>query len=201
MSIHSRQDLSPRIRIVEAAAQMFSQQGYHATSTREIAMLASVNENTLFRHFICKEDLFWLALQSRLVDFEVKKELELALAKDSGPEITIPQIVELLVSAAESHPEMVRLISIAWLELNAKSDRMFREFLTPIVSLIVQNLTENVKNKKMRDVDPTILTAAIAASVVAHSGILNMLDGEAAPFSDSKQAMAAYIEFWLTILT
>jgi len=180
---------------------MFSRQGYHGTSTREIAMVASVNENTLFRHFICKEDLFWLALQSRLMDFEVNKNLKLALAEDSSPEIAIPYIVELLVSAAECHPEMIRLISIAWLELSGKSDRMFREFLTPIVSLIVKYLTKNVKNKKLRDVDPTILTAAIAASIVAHNGVLNVLDGEAADFSNSKQAITAYIDFWLAILT
>jgi AcrR family transcriptional regulator len=201
MSVDARQDSSPRNRIMEAAAQMFSRQGYHGTSTREIAMVASVNENTLFRHFICKEDLFWLALQSRLMDFEVNKNLKLALAEDSSPEIAIPYIVELLVSAAECHPEMIRLISIAWLELSGKSDRMFREFLTPIVSLIVKYLTKNVKNKKLRDVDPTILTAAIAASIVAHNGVLNVLDGEAADFSNSKQAITAYIDFWLAILT
>jgi hypothetical protein len=86
-------------------------------------------------------------------------------------------------------------------ELSGKSDRMFREFLTPIVSLIVKYLTKNVKNKKLRDVDPTILTAAIAASIVAHNGVLNVLDGEAADFSNSKQAITAYIDFWLAILT
>ncbi len=41
-------------KIVHAAAQLFARQGYHGTSTREIARIAEVSENTLFRHFACK---------------------------------------------------------------------------------------------------------------------------------------------------
>jgi AcrR family transcriptional regulator len=190
-----------RSRIVEAAAKMFSQQGYHATSTRAIAMLAHVNENTLFRHFICKEDLFWLSLRSRLADFKATKEFQLALDESSGPEILVPQILELLVNAVESHPEMIRLISIAWLELNDKADRIFQEFLTPIVSLILHSLTSCVRSKKLREVDPMILTAAIGASVLAHTGVFRVLNGSTPRFADSKQAIAAYSDFWLAILT
>ena len=75
------------------------------------------------------------------------------------------------MSAIECHPEMLRLISIAWLELNEKSDRIFREFLAPIVSQILQCLTNCVKNKELCEIDPTILTAAIAASILVHSGV------------------------------
>ena len=38
-------------QILQAAGKLFASQGYHATSTREIARLADVSENTLFRHF------------------------------------------------------------------------------------------------------------------------------------------------------
>ena len=48
-------------KIVNAAAQLFARQGYHGTSTREIARLADISENTLFRYFEHKEDLFWAA--------------------------------------------------------------------------------------------------------------------------------------------
>ena len=53
-------------RIVEAAVDLFSRQGFSGTSTREIARLADVNEASLFRHFLSKQELFWAALQSRL---------------------------------------------------------------------------------------------------------------------------------------
>jgi len=51
-------------KIAQAAAKLFANQGYHGTSTREIARLSEVSENTLFRHFENKEELFWSALRS-----------------------------------------------------------------------------------------------------------------------------------------
>jgi len=50
--------LSTRDRIIEAAYTLFSEKGYHGTSTREIAKTASVSEVTLFRIFGTKESLF-----------------------------------------------------------------------------------------------------------------------------------------------
>ena len=42
---------SQKDKILNSAAQLFARQGYHGTSTREIARLADVSENTIFRQF------------------------------------------------------------------------------------------------------------------------------------------------------
>ena len=68
-------------KILQAAAQLFARQGYHGTSTREIARLADVSENTLFRHFDHKEDLFWSALRSRSTGLKLRRDL---LMESSG---------------------------------------------------------------------------------------------------------------------
>jgi AcrR family transcriptional regulator len=47
-----------RQRIIEAAAQVFAQEGYARATTRALAAAAGVNEVTLFRHFGNKESLF-----------------------------------------------------------------------------------------------------------------------------------------------
>jgi AcrR family transcriptional regulator len=59
------QDSSPvaqteetRQRILQAAAQVFANQGYARATTRALAAVAGVNEVTLFRHFGNKENLF-----------------------------------------------------------------------------------------------------------------------------------------------
>ena len=47
--------------IVRAAAELFSEKGYAATSTREIARKADVSEGTIFKQFPTKKDLMlWL---------------------------------------------------------------------------------------------------------------------------------------------
>jgi AcrR family transcriptional regulator len=47
-----------RQRILDAATQVFSEQGYRGATTRAIAIRAGINEVTLFRHFGNKESLF-----------------------------------------------------------------------------------------------------------------------------------------------
>jgi AcrR family transcriptional regulator len=52
-----------RERIIEAAAQVFSESGYRGATTRRIAQVAGVNEVTLFRHFGSKEELIREAIR------------------------------------------------------------------------------------------------------------------------------------------
>jgi AcrR family transcriptional regulator len=47
-----------RQRILQAAAQVFAQEGYARATTRALADAADVNEVTLFRHFGSKQGLF-----------------------------------------------------------------------------------------------------------------------------------------------
>jgi AcrR family transcriptional regulator len=47
-----------RQRILQAAAQLFAEQGYARATTRALAAAADVNEVTLFRHFGSKKNLF-----------------------------------------------------------------------------------------------------------------------------------------------
>ncbi|MEI5908275.1 TetR/AcrR family transcriptional regulator [Bacillus spongiae] len=44
-------------RIIEAAVEMFAENGYAATSTNQIAKRAGVAEGTIFRHYQTKKDL------------------------------------------------------------------------------------------------------------------------------------------------
>lgn len=46
-----------QLKIVQAAIEIFSEKGYSATSTSEIAQKAGVAEGTIFRHYKTKKDL------------------------------------------------------------------------------------------------------------------------------------------------
>lgn len=49
--------------ILEAAMMQFAEKGFSATTTRQIAQRAGVNEVTLFRHFRSKQELFHRILE------------------------------------------------------------------------------------------------------------------------------------------
>ncbi|MBN2852070.1 MAG: helix-turn-helix transcriptional regulator, partial [Clostridia bacterium] len=55
-----------RNSIVEAAAILFSEKGYEATSTKEIALASGVSEASIFKYFITKESLFKAIISSLL---------------------------------------------------------------------------------------------------------------------------------------
>lgn len=57
MSRTSRGAAETRDRLLKAAIEVFSTEGYVGATTREIARIAEVSEVTLFRHFQSKEQL------------------------------------------------------------------------------------------------------------------------------------------------
>lgn len=56
-------------KILEAAIEMFSEKGYAATSTSEIAKKANVAEGTIFRHYKTKKDLLMGIITPMLTRF------------------------------------------------------------------------------------------------------------------------------------
>jgi AcrR family transcriptional regulator len=65
-----RKKLETREALQEAARRLFAEQGYDATTVKEIADAADVAERTFFRYFASKEDLLLPDLVSRFQAFE-----------------------------------------------------------------------------------------------------------------------------------
>ncbi|MCH1627813.1 TetR/AcrR family transcriptional regulator [Ferdinandcohnia quinoae] len=56
-----------QIKIIEAAVEIFSEKGYAAASTSEIAKKAGVAEGTIFRHYRTKKDLLYSIITPTLL--------------------------------------------------------------------------------------------------------------------------------------
>ena len=59
---------------------MFAEKGFGATTTREIAAHAQVNEALIFRHFPTKEELYWAVLEAKVRSEDFHLRLEELLA-------------------------------------------------------------------------------------------------------------------------
>jgi|SRR5919198_264802 AcrR family transcriptional regulator len=187
-------------RILEAAGQLFSKQGFNGTSTREIARLADVNEGSLFRLFTSKRDLFWAAVKSQLDRLRPGKDLQSGLAQTAAPQIVVPLIMEFLVQAATFHPELTRLLQVALLELRPTAERVCRQQVAPIVHALCEYLAVCVKNGQIRSVDPDILVYSIISSVLAHQNLHSLLHGTNPPYATTDDAIASYSRFWVNLL-
>ena len=187
-------------KIVHAAAQLFARQGYHGTSTREIARVAEVSENTLFRHFEHKEDIFWAALRSRLSGLELRRDLLDGIAERASPEVILPQILVQFVDMAILRPELLRLVAVAFIELHWKAASVCYEHLAPIFSTVNHYLAVNIENGKLRNLDSSLVTAALAMTVMVQPEFSKLITGAPPPYSGSREAIRAYTKFWLDVL-
>jgi AcrR family transcriptional regulator len=190
---------STKQRLIEAAVQLFSRQGYSGTNTYELAHGADVNQASLFRHF-SKEDLFWAALRSRLEQVRLGKELQEGLSRVDRPEQVLPLIFEFLVHTAVCQFELIRLLNVGFLELRPGTERLYREHFAPVFCAIYGYLAACSKNGWLRSIDPSITTTAIVATVFAHQSMYPLLANTPMPYANQKEAVSAYSKHWLSLL-
>ena len=187
-------------RIVEAAVQLFSRQGFAASSTHEIARLAGVSEVTVFRHFPRKRDLFWAATESRLGRLRISKELRSRLEGDENPRTALPRIVALLVETLHHQPETIRLLYLSLFELDHGADRILRKHLVPLFQPLREYIARCVSKGLIRDVEPGITALGLAALIAVHQGLLSILNEDGIPCVSTDDAIATYSDFWMTAM-
>jgi AcrR family transcriptional regulator len=186
---------------VRSAIALFSRQGYHGTSTRDIARLADVSEVTLYRYFEHKEDVFWSALASCFDSIKPRLAGLDQAGKNAAPEIVLPRILTLLFDTATFSPELVRLVAIALLEVRGKAEEVCREHMTPIFTAIACCLQNNIEAGNIRNLNPAIMTLGIALTVFAQPELSKLVDGCRLCKLDSRDLVKTYTQFWLSALT
>ena len=101
-----------RTRILAATRELYASKGSRGTTTREVAVLAGVNEATLFRHFGTKGQL----LGAMLDHFSVSHELPELLERVRSIPTIEGQLRELGRSCAESMKRKEDLIRVSMAE-------------------------------------------------------------------------------------
>ena len=184
---------------MRAAGRLFAYQGYHGTSTRQIAHLANMSENTLFRHFDDKESLFWSTLHAHFAALDFQRDLLEKIVNCEPPEVVLPRILELFADTVSYRPELLRLIAVAFLEMHPKGGAFIQERLSPALSAISQYLEMNIKGGKLRDLDPTTVTVALMMTTLTHAEISRLFDKNE-PLLSRQEKNRARARFWLDML-
>jgi AcrR family transcriptional regulator len=96
-----RQGEDVRARILEVAAQLFMQQGFAATSVREIGERACVGQSSLYHHVQSKGQLLYQLHQSFSRD--LVNRLNAVVEANPSPTERIRGLVRVLLSVVESH--------------------------------------------------------------------------------------------------
>ena len=111
-----------RDRLVRAALELFTTQGYHASTTPEIAHKAGVAEGTIYRHFASKEQLLNEIYRAGV-------RLFVSIVKDTP--LTVPV------------PERLDKIAAGWREIALKNPH--------VVHLVLVSRVKNLLDPRSRD--------------------------------------------------
>lgn len=103
LGLRARNKADKRDRIFAAADRLFTEQGYSAVTTQQIADAAAVGAGTVFRYFPTKADLLVEVMGARL---RAGTERARHLAEGgAGAVAAILALVEPLVQAGQRHPD------------------------------------------------------------------------------------------------
>src|SRR3972149_11012007 len=142
-----------RLAVEETAFELFMEQGYHATSMRQIADKAGLALGGIYNHFSSKEDIF----QAIIMDKHPYKQilpLILAAQGDTAEEL-IRNAARALVTELGNRPELRKLIFIELVEFNGKHVSKLISEIAPKLLPMFEHLVRVRKN--LRNLPPPIL--------------------------------------------
>ncbi len=109
MTTRAEQYQETRHRIIEAAAEAFSELGFHAASTREIAARAGTNQGLITYHFRSKDELWKAAAERIFSQLRTSFSLESSDSAGNAPE-RARETIRRYVRFVAAHPELFRLM-------------------------------------------------------------------------------------------
>ena len=191
-------------RIVAAASKLFASQGYHGTSTREIARSAGVSENTLFRHFDNKKELFWSTLKSQSVELKPRWDRITGIRSNDSPAVVLPEILSFLADFIHDKPDTFRLFAVAFLEMQKDAETVCFAMLAPLFVEMSRYLETNMRRGEVLDIDVSLLVASFAAQVLIYPQLSKLCSHGTAIEQIRKDrkddAVAVCSKFWLDLL-
>ena len=99
-----------RLQIVRAAANLFSERGYEATSIRDIENAAGVSRGGVTYHIGNKEEIWKAAFEYTFFPFLDQVRSNAEFLKTLAPSVRFRHLVGLFVRASARSPQMVRFM-------------------------------------------------------------------------------------------
>jgi len=174
--------------IMDAAAELFAQRGYQATTTRDISDAVDIGESTLYGYFSSKKDVLQAILshQAEMVDVLLVHIIEL-----EDPQSFV-NLVDLLMEKILTRTVYNRvLIAEAWTD-----DEVLQSYVIahwqPVMQTLKNFISMKIANGIFRPIEPDLGARMIVGSFIA--AILPVLRGvEPSPSPEQRHRLAIMI--------
>jgi TetR/AcrR family transcriptional regulator, cholesterol catabolism regulator len=156
-----------RRQIVEAAAKLFIAQGFHKTTTRQIARAAGFSIGSLYEYVTSKEDVLYLVCLS--IHAEVERGVANAMKRTSGGKEVLAEVIREYFLVCHRMSDFILLIYQETRSLPAVWRKRVLENELRITGILVRVLADLVATGKLSGLDEkTIEVMAHNISVLGH---------------------------------
>jgi AcrR family transcriptional regulator len=153
-----------RNQILDAAAAVFAEKGFHRATTKEIARTAGVSEGTIYNYFDSKADLL-IGIMTRLAELE-HLDQELADALQSDARDFLVAIFRQRMGLVQQRDEIIQAIMPEILVNPALRERFRQQFLQPTVMLFEQYIQARVELGHIRPLNVPLAVRAVQGMFV-----------------------------------
>ena len=153
-----------RLSIEDAAIGLFLEQGYHATSMRQIAERAGLALGGIYNHFSSKDEIF----EAIIIDQHPYKKilpLILAVEGDTAQEF-FGNAFRVAIAELGKQPEFINLMFIELVEFKGKHGAIMLREIAPKVMPIFEKIVKNMKG--LRVTNPAVLMRSFFGMIVSY---------------------------------
>jgi len=171
---------STRLAIEDAAMQLFLEQGYHATSMRQIKDRAGLALGGIYNHFASKDEIF----EAIIIDQHPYKRilpLILAVEGDTAEEF-FENAFRIVIDELGKQPEFINLMFVELVEFKGKHGAVMLREIAPKVLPVFEKLVKTMKGLRyknpavvMRSFFGAIISYFVTEMIISNSMLSNLL--------------------------
>ncbi|MBI3151593.1 MAG: TetR/AcrR family transcriptional regulator [Chloroflexi bacterium] len=153
-----------RLQIEDAAIELFMEQGYHATSMRQIAERAELALGGIYNHFKSKDELF----EAIIVDkHPYRKILPMIIAAEGETmEEFLSNAAHVVITELTSQQYYVKLMLIEIVEFNGTHGASLIKEIAPKILPVFEQFVKTRKN--LRVTHPAVLMRSFIGMVLSY---------------------------------
>jgi AcrR family transcriptional regulator len=178
--------------IEDAAYELFLEQGFHATSMREIARKSGLAVGGIYNHFSSKEEIFRSILLSRHPFRQVVPML--LAAPGETPEAFVRSVGQTLVSELEHRPDVLKLMFIEIVEFNGQNMPYLFEVMLPQLQPLVERF--QFSRGSLREIPDLVMVRAFIGLFFSYF-ITEYLLGPMMPPKMQENAFDYFVDIYL----
>jgi AcrR family transcriptional regulator len=184
---------STRMGIEDAAIALFMDQGYHATSMRQIAKHTKLALGGIYNHFSSKEEIF----EGIIIDKHPYKVILPAIVAAEGETLEdfFKNAFHIVISELGERPEFVNLMLIELVEFKGKHGAMMLREIAPKILPIFERVVKG--RKDLRVTNPALLMRSFIGMVVSYLITQMIISNSVMSKLMPKNTEDAYVDIFL----